>query len=164
MSSPVKYCKENKKQIKENIKTQELIKNKEKFMNLKGYRIKVGEDSYILFEKEEISLALFCLEKIFFNFHNDLFNEKEAIRLLFILTGLVKYLETFREIKLNVYYDESKYENPLKVKFPNLTCCDDYERRDEVEDKIEILENDNLMETYDRIKQKLKEIISVSYI
>ena len=110
------------------------------------------------------------MEKIFFNFHNDLFNEKEGIRLLFILSGLLKYLESFEEIKINVYYDESKYENPLKVKFPNLSCCDDYERGGEIEDKIEImgknkkLETINLMETYDRIKQNLRKIISVSYI
>ena len=58
----------NKKQIKENKKSQELLKNKEKFMNLKGYRIKVGEDTFILFEKEEIYLALFCIEEFFFRF------------------------------------------------------------------------------------------------
>ena len=44
----------NKKQSKEKIKSQELLKNKEKFMNLKGYKIKVGEDTFILFEKEDI--------------------------------------------------------------------------------------------------------------
>ena len=170
MSSPTMLCKKNKKQIKENKKSQELLKNKEKCMNLKGYRIKVGEDTFILFEKEEIYLVLFYIEKVFFNFHNNLFNEKEGIRLFFRLSVLQEYLKSFREIKINVYYDESKYENPFKVKFPNLSCCDDYERGEEIEDKIEILEenkkleNINLMETYDRIKQILREIISVSYI
>ena len=170
MSSPAMLCKKNKKQIKENKKSQELLKNKEKFMNLKGYRIKVGEDTFILFEKEEIYLVLFCIEKVFFDFHNDLFNEKEGIRLFFRLSVLQKYLKSFGEIKINVYYDESKYETPLKVKFPNYSCCDDYERGEEIEDKIEILEennklqNINLMETYDNIKQNLRKIISVSYI
>ena len=171
MSSPAMLCKENKKQIKENKKqikenkkNQELLKNKEKFMNLKGYRIKVGEDTFILFEKEEIYLTLFYLEKVFFDFHKELYNEKEVIRLIFRLDALKNYLKSFGEIKINVYYDESKYENPLKIKFPNLTCCDDYDRREEIEDKIVILENDQLMETYDIIKQMLREIISVKYI
>ena len=53
----------NKKQSKEKIKSQELLKNKEKFMNLKGYKIKVGEDTFILFEKEDIYLVLFYIEK-----------------------------------------------------------------------------------------------------
>ena len=61
MSSPAKLCKKNKKQSKENI---ELLNNKEKFMNLKGYRMKVGEDTFILFEKEDY-LVLFCLERVF---------------------------------------------------------------------------------------------------
>ena len=52
-------------------------------MNLKGYRINVGEGSFILFEKEESYLEMFCLEKVFSNFYNDLFNEKEGIRFFF---------------------------------------------------------------------------------
>ena len=52
MSSPVKSCKENKKQIKENEKSQELLKNKEKFMNLKGYRIKVGKIVFSYLKKK----------------------------------------------------------------------------------------------------------------
>ena len=57
MTSTAKSYKEFKKQMKvnkENKKHQELLKNKETFMPLKGYRIKVGEDTFILFEKEEI--------------------------------------------------------------------------------------------------------------
>ena len=74
MSSTAKSYKENKKQINENKKNQELLKNKEKFMELKGCRIKVGEDTFILFEKEDIYLQLFYLEKVFFDFHKELFN------------------------------------------------------------------------------------------
>ena len=42
------------------------LKNKEKFFKLKGYRITVGENGYILFDKEEDYLNLFYLEKVFF--------------------------------------------------------------------------------------------------
>ena len=170
MSGAAKFCNKNKKQSKENIKSQELLKTKEKFMNLKGFRIKVGEDTFILFEKEEHYLVLFYLEKVFFDFHNNLFNEKEVIRLFFCLSVLEKYIKSLREMNINVFYDESKYENPLKVKFPNLSCCDDYEMGEEIEDKIEILEenkkmeNINLMENYGRVKQNLRKIISVRYI
>ena len=83
MTSHAKFCNENKKQSKENIKSIRLLKNKEKFMNLKGFRIKVGVDTFILFEKEEYYLVLFYIEKVFFDFHNNLFNEKEGIRLFF---------------------------------------------------------------------------------
>ena len=137
MSSPAKLCKKNKKQIKENKK---LLENKEKFMNLKGYRIKVGEDTFILFEKEEDYLALICLERFFFDFHNNLFNEKEGIRLFIRLSLLEKIIKCLREIKIKVFYDEDKSENPLKVKFPNLSYGEDYEKREEILDKIEILE------------------------
>ena len=90
MSSSAKLS--NKKQSKENIKSLELLKNKEKFMNLKGYRIKVGEDTFILFEKEEDYLVLFYIEKVFFDFHNNLFYEKEGIRLFFSLSVLENIL------------------------------------------------------------------------
>ena len=85
MSSPAMLCKKNKKQSKENKKSQELLKNKEKFMNLKGYRIKVGEDTFILFEKEEDYIASTCMERVFFDFHNNLFKEEEQeiIKLFF---------------------------------------------------------------------------------
>ena len=160
MSSTAKSYKEFKNQIKVNKGNK---KNKETFMQLKGYRIKVGEDTFILFENEEIYLQMFYLEKVFFDFHKELFNGKEVIRLIFRLNTLKNYLKSFGEIKINVYYDESKYENPLKIKFPNMSCCDDYDRREEIEDEIMNLESDQLMNGYELIKQMLIEIISVTY-
>ena len=73
-------------------------------------------------------------------------------------------LESCGEIKINVYYNESKYENPLKIKFPNLSCCDDYDMAEEIEDEITNLENDQFSDAYELIKQMLREIISVKYI
>ena len=102
MSSHAKFCNENKKQSKENIKSIRLLKNKEKLMNLKGFRIKVGEGTFILFEKEYY-FVLFYIEKVFFDFHNNLFNEKEGIRLFFCLSVLEKFIKSLREIKINVF-------------------------------------------------------------
>ena len=127
MSSSAKLSYKIEKKSKEKIESVELLKNKENFMNLKGYRIKVGEDSFILFEKEEDYLVLFYLEKVFFDFHNNLFYEKEGIRLFFLLSLLEKYIKCLRKIKNNVFYDQDKSENPLKVKFPNMSCGEDYE-------------------------------------
>ena len=81
---------------------------------------------------------MFYIEKVFFDFYSNLFKEKEGIRLFFRLSVLQEYLKSLREINISVFYDESKYENPLKVKFPNLSCCDDYEMGEEIEDKIEV--------------------------
>ena len=67
ISSAVKFCNRIGMQSKtEKIEEIEFLKNKENFLNLKGYSIKVGEDTYILFEKEEDYLELFYLEKVFF--------------------------------------------------------------------------------------------------
>ena len=43
-------------------------KIKKNSFKMKGYRIKVGENGYILFKKEEDYLSLFCLDKAFFDF------------------------------------------------------------------------------------------------
>ena len=97
-----------------------------------------------------------------------MFNEKEGIRLFFRLTVLEKIIKDLREIKINVFYDEDKSENPLKVKFPNLSYGEDYEKREEILDKIEILEENNKMENeilckkYE-IHDNLRERISVGY-
>ena len=112
MSSTAKSCKENKKvyeliKIKENKKNYELIKTKEKFMKLKGYRIKVGEDTFIPYKNEAFYLQMLYFEKVFFDFRKQLFNGKEAISLIFTLKTLRKYLRYFRkhygEIKIKVF-------------------------------------------------------------
>ena len=123
MSSAAKLCNKNEMQSKtEKIDDVELMKNKENFMNLKGYRIKVGEDNIILFEKEEDYLVLFYIEKLIFDFYNNLFYEKEGIRLFFRLSVLEKFIKCLREIKIKLFYDKDEYKNPLKIMFPNITC------------------------------------------
>ena len=47
-------------------------KIKKKFLEFKGYRIKVSKNSFILFENEQDYLNLFYLEKVVFDFINNL--------------------------------------------------------------------------------------------
>ena len=119
-------------------------KNKKKFFKLKGYRIKVGENGYILFEKEEDYLNLFCLEKVCFAFYNNLFLEKEGIRLFFRLTLIIKHIESLTKnknrIKIKILHDEDKSENPLKMKFPNICCTGYWDINEKVFDKMEEME------------------------
>ena len=136
-------------------------------MNLKGYRIKVGEDTYILFKNEEFYLQMLYLEKVYFDIHKQLFNNKEVIRLIFRLKTLKTYLEYFHKcysaIKIKVYYDKDKYENPLKIKFPNLSCCDDYLMRQEILYKIFNSENEQMEDTYFDVKNLVNNTIDVRY-
>ena len=170
MSNISKFYKVFKKQNnvnKKNNKKQKLTK-KEKFMNLKGYRIKVGEDTYILFKNEAFYLQLLYLEKVYFDIHKQLFNNKEVISLIFRLKTLKTYLEYFRKyynaIKITVYYDRRKYENPLKFKFPNLSCCEDYNMGKEIVDEIINLENEQLEDAYFDVKHLVNDTIDVRHI
>ena len=137
-------------------------------MNLKGYRIKVGEDTYTLFKNEAFYLQMLYLEKVYFDLHKQLFNNKEVISLIFRLKTLKTYLEYFRKyynaLKINVYYDRRKYENPLKIKFPNLSCCEDYSMGKEIVDEIIKLENEQLEDAYFDVKNLVNDTIDVSYI
>ena len=111
---------------------------------MEGYRIKVGENGYILFKKEEDYLNLFCLEKAFFDFYNNLFLDKEGIRLFFRLTLIEKYIESLtknkskikNKIKIKILYDEDKSENPLEMKFPSITCGGEEDIKEKAFDKI----------------------------
>ena len=140
---------------------------KEKFMNLKGYRIKIGEDTYILFKNEAFCLQMLYLEKVYFDLHKQLFNNKEVISLFFRLKTLNTYLEYFRKyyntIKIKVYYDKLKYENPLKIAFPNLSCCQDYNMGEEIMDEILNLENEQLEDVYFDVKYLVNNTIDVRY-
>ena len=59
---------------------------------------------------------------------------------------------------------KKKYENPLKIKFPNLTCCLDPDRREEIEEEIENLENDQLEDFYNRIKSWVSDAVFAKYV
>ena len=137
-------------------------------MNLKGYRIKIGEDTYILFKNEAFYLQMLYLEKVYFDLHKQLFNNKEVISLIFRLKTLKTHLEYFRKyynaLKIKVYYDKLKYENPLKIKFPNLSCCQDYNMGEEIMDEILNLENEQLEDAYFDVKHLVNDTIDARYI
>ena len=97
------------------------FKNKIHLFLSKGYKIKVDEKSYMIFEKEEDYLILINLERIFFDlFKIILFiNEDKEIRVFFRMTLIEKYLKYLHEIKLKSFYNK-KCVNPFKIRFPNL--------------------------------------------
>ena len=78
---------------------------------------------------------LFYLERVFFDLYkNLLFNDdvEEIIRVCFRLSLIKILLEKLSEIKFKIFYDKSKYENPFRIKFPNLSYLDynDYKEID----------------------------------
>ena len=62
---------------------------------MEGYRIEVAERSFILFENEEDYLNIFYLEKVVFDFINNLLNNEDKdkeIRIYFRLSLIEKVL------------------------------------------------------------------------
>ena len=102
-------------------------KIKKKVLELKGYRIEVSKNSFILFENEQVYLNLFYLEKVVFDFINNLLYNKDKdkdkeIRLYFRLTLIYIYLKSLpKKRKIQIYYNAS-FENPFKIKFPFISC------------------------------------------
>ena len=88
----------------------------------KGYKIKVGEKSYLLFEKEEDYLILVYLERIFFDlFKNISFaREEKEIRVFFRMSMIRKCLENLQEILFESFSNKKESENPFKVRFRHL--------------------------------------------
>ena len=150
-------------------------KIKKKIFKMKGYRIKVGENGYILFKKEEDYLNLFCLDKAFFEFYNNLFLDKEGIRLFVRLSLIEKCIESLTKnknkfrIRFKILYDEYKSENLLEMKFPDMTCVGHWDIEQKVFDKIKEmeemkkLENIPLEKKYMSIKIKMEQLIDVKY-
>ena len=98
-----------------------------------------------------------------------MFSEQEEIRLFFRLSMIEKYIKSLSKFKIKVLFDEKKFENPFEIKFPNICCGEGYETRDEILDKIEILEkmkkikNIPLYDKYLSVIEIMNEIISVKY-
>ena len=109
-----------------------IFKNKLLLSLSKGFKIKVDKNSYMLFKKEEDYDILFYLERVFFDLYKNLLFIDEIIRVFFRLSLIKILLEKLSEIKLKFFYDKSKYENPFRIKFPNLSYLDynDYKEID----------------------------------
>ena len=106
------------------------FKNKLLLSLSKGFKIKVDKNSYMLFKKEDNNI-LFYLERIFFDLYkNLLFNYDEIIRVFFRLSLIKIFLEKLSKIKFKIFYDKSKYENPFRIKCPNLTYLGYYDYKE----------------------------------
>ena len=127
---------------KEKIEAENLKIMKE-FLEMEGYRIEVAENSFILFENEEFYMNIFYLEKVIFDFINNLLYSEDRgkeVRVYFRLLLIEKYLKSlprFRIIK--IFYDDTKCENPFKIMFPFISYFEDIDKKQEYYHKIKEL-------------------------
>ena len=77
-------------------------------------------------------------------------------------------IKTLPQFNIKIFYDERKFENPLKIKFPNICYSDDYEKKgdflwdmEEMEDTI--FPNTYLCNNYNKVSGLLSSRISVKY-
>ena len=123
-----------------------IFKNKLLLSLSKGFKIKVDKNSYMSFKTEEDYDILFYLERVFFDLYkNLLFNDDEIIRVFFRLSLIKILLEKLTRIKFKIFYDKSKYENPFRIKFPNLSYLD-YNYYKEMDNDIQGNLSDEIVE------------------
>ena len=143
-----------------------VLKNKIKLFLSKGYRIKVGKNSYMLFKKEEDYEILIYLERVFFDlFKNILFinDEHKEIRVFFRLSLIENYVKRLPEIKIKILYDKNKCKNSFVIRFPNIRLIDYSELEDEIWENLDDLQNKDLEYKYIDFTDILKDVISVNY-
>ena len=118
----------------------------------KGYKVKVDKKSYLFFEKEEDYLNLFILEKVYNDFYNNLFSDRDCeIRSYFRMTLIKKLIETLPPIRIVAYYDYNRSDNPFKVKFPcvaELNVIQTSAFNEDILYKFEDIENEDLEDKY----------------
>ena len=122
----------------------------------------------MFFEKEEGYLNLFFLEKVYNDFYNNLFSDRDCeIRSYFRMTLIKKFIESLPQIKIVVFYDYDRTENPFKVKFPNVGELDMIKPKPihtEIFEKFEDIENKDLEDKYVKSNLMLEdEKIKVKY-
>ena len=131
-----------KKKHKEKIEAENLKIMKE-FLKIEGYRIEVSERSFILFEDEEHYMNVFYLEKVIFDFINNLLYSEDIgkeIRVYFRLSLIKKYLESLERCRIiKIFYVDTKCENPFKIKFPFISYFEDNDKKQEYYHKIKEL-------------------------
>ena len=138
----------------------------------KGYKIKVGKKSYLLFEKEEHYEILIYLERVFFDlfrnilFINDEDDEHKKIRVFFRMTLIEKYVKKLPVIKIKIFYDKHKCKNPFEVRFPILSYLDydsDSDVENEILENLEDLRDEELEYMIADLTFIINEIINVKY-
>ena len=72
---------------------------------------------------------LFYLEKVYSEYYNELISTEiddiiikayDEETIIFLISLIEKYIETFPLIKIIVYYNDDDDENPFLIKFPNV--------------------------------------------
>ena len=170
MNSEASYLKYKIKNFeKKKIENAIFLKDKMKFFKSKGYRIKVDENSYMLFKKEEDYLKLFFLEKFYVDFYKNLYSKQdERIRLFFRISLIQKYIESLSQIEIVVLNDSRKTENPFKVKFPELAYIDRIDLTEigcyEIFDLLEDTGNEVLVDKFIESIILLGKVIRVKYL
>ena len=74
-----------------------------------------------------------------------------------------KYIESLSEIKFRILYDEKKSENPLKIKFPNISQTEITELESEIREKMEDLKNKHIVFKYVEVINQLNYLINAKY-
>ena len=130
----------------------------------------------MFFEEKDVYLNLFYLEKVYSKFYNELFSmEYGEESLIFVISLIEKFIETFPLIEIIVYYDNDESENPFLVKFPNVGQLDtvfnentkskeNIEKREIIVNKLDYIDNENLRKKYFNSHRVLEEKIKVKYI
>ena len=146
------------------------FENKLQLSLSKGYKIKVGKNSYMLFKKEEDYVILIYLERVFYDlFKNLLFNdddEDKEIRVFFRLSLIKKYVKKLPNIEIKIFYDKNKCKNPTRIKFPNLSYLDYYNYEEIVgiiQEKIEDFYNKDIDYMYSGLEHKINKKINIKY-
>ena len=105
-----------------------------KFQNERGYKVKVNDSKYLVFESrdhfkkiEELERRVFDLVK-FALFGQD--EDKKNVILLRMLS-IEKYLKSLKFTKIKLFDDkvdyysdaiDDDYDDPFEIKFPSLSC------------------------------------------
>ena len=134
-----------------------------------GYKVKVDKKSYMFFRKEEDYLNLDCLEKFYSECYDNLSpNEEEEKRSCFFMSLIKKYIENLPRIEILVYYDDNETENSFIEKFPYVGDLDVVHlikpMKREIYDKLEDIDNDDLIKVYGECSNLLQDEIKIIYI
>ena len=145
MSSGAKYCERNVK----------IFKYKVISFIEKGYYIKIDDNNFLSFEKEEHYLNLLYLERILSDlFENIKFErEEKEIKVSVRLALITKFVENTNKIMRLSFYDENKNKNVYEMKFPYLWYMKKFRSLNKHENNI--LDYLNKWEDLDEVQDSL---------
>ena len=88
----------------------------------KGNFVKIDDNNFLLFEKEEHYLNLLYLERILSDLIDNMKFEREEkeIKVSVRLALITKFIEKTNKIMILSFYDKNKNKNVFEIKFPHL--------------------------------------------